>query len=587
MNQRNILPILSSNRCMKLTTITAALFGFLSVSYSARAVDTEPDTALDAVLARMPKPWLEEASRFNLEEYEGTLRYWRKTHPAIFNYEQRGTTREGLPIYLLKITDPAVPDEDKQHALITSLHAGLERSGTASIIRFVEWLLGDDVLAVETRKKQVVLLMPILNPGLFFDWGDTRAVANSNSQGVDLYSGRIPALRKAGERWGPSSNIWDTDELRLKYPEKAPELVAYLSVVDEFQPEVAVDMHGVGMLKSGEIMFQSAGSHSNYAIRPWDERFTELMRQGAETEGYGSSRGDAEAQRILGGSEVLEPQARKLAYARAEFYSPCYCYFKYHTLLSVTEIAWPDGGAALLRGVMRIGNRRWYDELYEGYPVGHLSGDFALLVTAWGRNAGERRTSRVELWNRQKDFIMSGLNPEIDGRLVVFCAVTSKGRNLLKAPDTGGQERLSVTPDAFLEGIRANQDFNANALETIMKGGPETMIRGSRPGRKGGDSRPAIATPVEHGIGFRLRINYRQPRILDLRLNGHPLAESDIDGYRVWFADGFTQIQINVPPEKVKKADLFVVSLLYSSGEERAYGWRPPPEVLKRMEETR
>ena len=102
---------------------------------------------------------------------------------------------------------------------------------------------------------------------------------------------------------------------------------------------------------------------------------------------------------------------------------------KYHTMLELNEIGWPEGGAALLRGLVRIGNRAWYDARYEGYPVDRLKGDSSnTFITTWGGNAGERRASRVELWNRQKGLILASLYPDTDGRHVWFCAVNSKGR---------------------------------------------------------------------------------------------------------------------------------------------------------------
>ena len=103
------------------------LFSFLS----ARGADAQPnaDAGLDSTLARMPKPWLTKANRFDLREYQATLRYWREKHPDIFSYERRGATPEGLPLYLLKITDPAIPDREKQHPLIVALHSGRSRRG--------------------------------------------------------------------------------------------------------------------------------------------------------------------------------------------------------------------------------------------------------------------------------------------------------------------------------------------------------------------------------------------------------------------------------------------------------------------------
>ena len=69
-----------------------------------------------------------------------------------------------MPEDLVKITDRTVSDADKQIGLITTLHCGPERTGTSGAIAFIEWMLSDDPLAVETRRRQIILVMPIVNP---------------------------------------------------------------------------------------------------------------------------------------------------------------------------------------------------------------------------------------------------------------------------------------------------------------------------------------------------------------------------------------------------------------------------------------
>lgn|GEM_PF-6430715 len=119
-------------------------------------------------------------------------------------------------------------DDNKQIALVTALHGGPERSGSTSALRIVEWLLGDSPLARETRRKQIVLVMPIPNPYAFF-----ATDRFNDKEGIDLYD--------TVAKW------WNLKTLTLAAPEKAPELAAFLSVVDEYMPEVHIDLHGTGM----------------------------------------------------------------------------------------------------------------------------------------------------------------------------------------------------------------------------------------------------------------------------------------------------------------------------------------------------
>jgi hypothetical protein len=104
-------------------------------------------------------------------------------------------------VYLVKITDPAMPSEDKQVALVTALHGGRsERSGPVTILYFIGWLLGDADLAKETRQKRVVRLVPIANPYACF----TRD-RFTNKRKIDLYDPQISYWdlpKPNGPLWG-------------------------------------------------------------------------------------------------------------------------------------------------------------------------------------------------------------------------------------------------------------------------------------------------------------------------------------------------------------------------------------------------
>ncbi|MBL9176698.1 MAG: hypothetical protein JNM65_01470 [Verrucomicrobiaceae bacterium] len=169
--------------------------------------------------------------RLTWDEYAATLAHWRKTCPKAAALETRGMSGRNMPVFLLKITDPAVKTTDKQACLVTTLHSGPERTGTTGAMAFAEWCLSDDPLAVETRKRQIVLIMPCVNPLAMSHTDRFR-----NEHGVDPYTG--------GGRVG---KIWDVKSLTIRQPEQAPELAAMLFVIDEYQPEVHADLHGTGL----------------------------------------------------------------------------------------------------------------------------------------------------------------------------------------------------------------------------------------------------------------------------------------------------------------------------------------------------
>ena len=159
---------------MKLPSLILALLPLGCLAQTAE----KPASRLD----ELTQPWKEPIHRISFEKYDATLKYWAQQHPGLFTLEKRGESQDEQPVYLVKITDSSVVDEDKQVALVSALHGGPERSGTTTILHLIEWLLGDSDLAKETRRKQVMLLVPIANLYAFFT---TDRFANK--QKIDFY----------------------------------------------------------------------------------------------------------------------------------------------------------------------------------------------------------------------------------------------------------------------------------------------------------------------------------------------------------------------------------------------------------------
>ncbi len=528
---------------------------------SARAADD--DDNIQARLARMPRPWTEKVHRVTRKEYEATLEYWAEQNPKTLGVERVGVSAEGMGIHLLKITDATVADNDKQICLITSLHGGPERTGTTTILHLTEWLLGDSPHAAETRRRQIVLLMPINNPNAFF-------VSDrfGNANGIDPYTGG-----------GPQN--WDFKTMTYKALDKSPEVKAFLAVVDRYQPEMHADIHGIGLQEypleklgdrsryQGQTMFEVTGSaYSNYALRPWDWRVTEAIVAAGVKAGYPSDRFEADAQRAYWGP-AMQPIANQLWRGRPNFYTAQYGYARYHTMLSAFEVGWEESGVARLKGLLDIGNKSWQDQPVTGYPVNRVKSLIGHYVTAWGRTAAERRQSRIELWQRQSEFSQGVLYPQTDGRDTYIVATTKEAAELIDSD-----------PDRFIANIGGVQGMQAAAVGSFVNSGPEIKLYAEQ----SATARAAADPPIEHGIGLRLRIPYRKPELLDVRLNGRLLRKSPTDGYQSWFANGFTQLQINVPPKKARTTTLFAVTCAYAPDVKRSYGWKPPSEVVKRLE---
>ncbi|MCA9042183.1 MAG: hypothetical protein KDA65_17655 [Planctomycetaceae bacterium] len=519
----------------------------------------EEGALLAQKLKQVPAYWEEKVEFFTQEEYEKTLQYWAETYPRFCQLERRGVANDGFRLFMLRITDSQVSDEDKQICLITALHGGPERTGTTSVLKLVEWLLGDSELACQTRAQQIVLLMPVMHPrGLFV------SDRFRNQAAIDPYTG------------GAIEN-WDLKRMTYLAGDKAPEVTTFLEVVDEYQPEVIVDVHGIGLqeipddqlgdrkMSQGMTMFEVTGSaYSNYALRPWDWRITERINQAGEQAGYGYDRFEADAQRIFHGDQMASLVDKTWA-GRANFYTAQYAYIKYHTMVMAFEVGWEESGLLRLQEVLKIGNDRWQGEPYPGYPVNRVKNFIGHFVVAYGETAAARRKSRVELWNRQREFSQGVLYPQTIGRDSYFIGLSPRTREVFK-----------VKPlNTFLENVAPLEEVQPEILRAFLEAGPELTLAS----QLGGEIPADQWKPIEGGMSLRFRLPYPEPRLIDLRLNGHLLEESPTDGYQAWRANGFTQVQINIPPEKTQNGEALLGTIAYDPRQERPQGWRPPAAV--------
>ena len=524
-------------------------------------------------LERVPRVWEQgPLHQLTLKEYEVTLDHWKAKHKDRLIVEHVGESAEKVGIYLMRISDDVDNEKallDKQHALISCLHGGPERSGTTTAMTLIEWLLGDSREAAEVRKHQVVLVMPIINPYAYFVTDRF-----GNSQKLDPYTG------------GKTSS-WDYETLTHKFLDKSSELAAFLKVVDRYQPEIHLDLHGTGLQDypkgvmdrlgdkrqryRGQTMSEiTASASSNFSLRPWDWRVTERMIAAGMREGFPSFRSEADAQRLFVGFGMHSDG--QFWRGRPQFYTAHYGYARYHTMLACLEIGWEASGEARSRGLLEMGNEMGADQFHKGYPVDRCKGFIGRSITAYGTTAAERRRSRTELWQKQSRMSHGILYPQTAGRDTYLVGLTDEGNKLLDGD-----------LDAVLHRLDRHPDFDGKAVRTFMKSGPEIKLAMSK-----GNGRGALQSGrIENGCGVRLKIPYRKPEVVDVRINGHEVVPVDQAkggmSYQQKFGDGYLQVQISIPPELAKKMDALVVTCAYVPNENRDYGWKPPAEVLRKL----
>jgi hypothetical protein len=491
----------------------------------------------------------------SLEEMGARLEEWGRSHSRIFQLHKAGESVEKRPIWMARVTDAGVPEEVKERILISALHTGLERVSAPAVMGILKWLLSEDPAARETLRRQVVYVMPAVNPD-----GYVRGT-HTNANGFDPYTG------------------WTVDGPRD--PEKMPEAVAFQRVLDEAQPEVHADVHGHSMDIPGYYHVESSGrAYSNTTLRPFRSAVVRLMDEAAEAEGFGSDYLEDDAERVFGGTAEMGIPADKFwlgvrtgtggnTRGVTSVYAALYGYNRYHTMMLASECAWDRSALLRHRRLLEIGNSIWPGERYAGYPTRIVVKNGFHQLAAWGADAASRRRSRVELWNAQGRFTTAVNNPQVEGKTMFICATTASAARWFEPK----------TLEAFARKIGENAAVDAGPVRQFLEGfprvpgqwGPEAMLlTGGNGAATGSDER------VRHGLAMRLRIPYPKARGLDVRLNGRPVAEHEKDGFLAWPGRGFLTVQINVPPERSRREDFFLVTVRFDPGEKRTQGidWR-------------
>ncbi len=472
------------------------------------------------------------------DKVEAVLQHWAHKHPERMRLDVAGRSARGRALYVVRLSDAKVDDADKEHALITALHSGLERSGSNTVLTMIEWLLSDDAAAREILRRQVVVCLPIPDPDRYAEGKVSPVYAN-----------------------------WTLDGPRD--PEHSPEAMVVKQVMDRYQPEVHADIHGVNMAFARYIMFENSGaSYSNLALRPYHRDIMRQMDEAALAEGYSSDKAEADAERLYAGPN-LDSMRSKLWVGQPRVYAAIYCYYHYHTLVSASEVLWERSGLLRHRRLLEIGNETWPGERDRGYPTRVVMSNTHEMLTAYGQTTSARRRSRVELWNKLPQLTLGLLDPVVEGRAVGVCATsTAAAKKWLRA--TSLQESVNAWqshPGMDCEAIaQFTKDWPAG------QNGPQAYLIL----QSGGAAKPGEEAPIQHGLCLRLRLPYRLAKIQDLRLNGHPLAPSETEGFTTWTARACTFIQVNLSPARLRADDLFVVTCRYDSGEKRGHWdtWR-------------
>ena len=296
------------------------------------------------------------ASTFpSLEEIYDDIEKFVLNNPSIAQVKSLGSSREGRAIKAVCVTDD-FPVEEKEIALIVCGRHGNELGGPVVGQALLDWLASDR--GSETRKKQLVIVIPAANPdGLFRE-----------------------------KFHAPSDSISETEKLIIR------------ELTDNYKPDAVVDVHSLWFSDLETVISAHTSSYGEDDLI--HRMISSEMVERAALEGYPFLNTDLESifdllSRLGYNNFFCEPFYEN-------FHSLVFGMEVNHFVLSPEEVG--KSGALPLVSLLEVGNRPSLWEYAPGYPNRVLIGDLSASIRATGKNAAERRESRSQIWRNRRYF---------------------------------------------------------------------------------------------------------------------------------------------------------------------------------------
>lgn len=449
-----------------------------------------------------------------IAELESYMRKWESRAEGFVKVYSIGESG-GWPILCAEFTDPSVPACEKEVALITAQHSGMEITGMTTVLSVGNYLAALDEKARRILHTQIVLLVPC--PNCYSYAGQAPEYQFRNAAGADEYQG------------------FGKNTLELVDPEKTPSCKALKELVDKWQPEFLFDNHGVWY--NDQTLLEFTGGLSGCGLnRTFDRRFVDKVDDAAREEGFDIFSED-EAQTIFPVAPIcFEPEYRKRFRGGADtmLLGP-YAYTKYHTLALNSEVGFERSGFLRVLKALELG--------CDGYPVQKVVSYYGMgePMFAAGANAAERRASRVELWPQNHRVGCGIIHPETPGLAGMLVTLSAEAH-----------KRVCTEPwrtylDPFCDNME-REGFDMADMRAALDGCYDVYVEGGA----GADE------PLSRTTAFRMgtRIPFADAQPTGVWLNGRRLAEGEYDLERRGQA---THVSVVISPDAVEEVFFLVV----------------------------
>ena len=448
-----------------------------------------------------------------VDEIGNYLLGWAEKKPGYVTVEVAGKS-SGYDVHCAIFTDPNVPDEEKQHIMIIAQHSGMEISGMNAVLSLGNYLAagkGDDLL-----RGLVVVLLPCPNPWTFAK--QSTDYSFKNEAGVDEYTSFSYSGAKPGG--------------------KNPSAVIVQALIDRFCPDILLDCHGVTYEDS--IVNPSFGLSAFATNRLYNEELLAEIQQASTECGYSTFNTDAMETLILSDRDCKDEDV--MAHFRSTgITSPiahAYAYYRYHTMACSLEIAYESEALVRLVHALEIGVRTNKREVYPGYPVNCVVSPYGhISLRAYGTTAGERRTSRVELWQQRANIGLGVAHPEVPGFASAIISMDSEvGKAVVK-------EFYEPMP-AVIKRLEAIEGLDLGVLLDVVGEQYESYAHYFP-----NDNSSKVRT--EHGLIVRMGLPFSDAKPQKIILNDRILDQDERDGYTLTACENWVYVDINIPAEKI------------------------------------
>jgi hypothetical protein len=346
-------------------------------------------------------------------------------------------------IQLLKITDPSVPVTRKQILFITARIHNPESGTTASLYRFIRWLLDGD--GREFLREYLFLMIPMTIPLTFEE--DPRGHAVNREWRDDMFEPDLLAVRdKVLDRYAPEAWIdchtfnaeMDLADKKTMRTQHADYIVAHTPDEEPFDRDytraiahrliAAAEKHGHIHRHRDYFVNWERTFNAGPFVQPREKIKTEFDPVGIFSGRDYARYADRDPYGLTG--RTWPAMACDYGYARCHAVNMCLESKPLHVYWGTGPYHYPrrfsDSSVVKLQELCRLGREHFAGHAKPGLPCNAIVSDpfqkpSSVTLCAWGNDRQQTRQSRATLWRHRRSI---QLNRDIKNRSTNSCRVT-------------------------------------------------------------------------------------------------------------------------------------------------------------------